>query len=385
MANSLTNVLPQLLAQGLVALRENAIMPRLVNTGYSPSAGSKGSTVDIPVSSAITANTVAPATTGQAVTDISPTNKQIVLDQWKEAAFTLSDKEREEAMNGTIPMQATEAIKALANAVDQYILGKYTGIYGFGGAAGTTPFASNLSEYVNARKELNRNLSDPDPRYCVIDEDADANALQLSNLLQADQRGDQETIINGRIGRILAAQWFLDQNIPTHTAGTIINGSSAKVALANGALAAGVSTMAVDHSTLTGTVVLGDVFTFAGHSGTYSVTNTSAVTASGNAMTGITFTPDLRAAVADNEAVTFQGDHVVNLLFHRDCFALATRPLMDNDASELGSLIMSDVDEKSGLTLRLEISRQHKQTRFAYDILYGAALVRPEFGARILG
>jgi hypothetical protein len=382
-ANSLTNVLPQLLAQGLVALRQNAIMPRLVNTGYSPTAGSKGSTVDIPVSSAITANTVAPATTGQAVSDVSPTNKQIVLDQWKEAAFTLSDKEREEAMSGTIPLQATEAIKALANAVDQYILGKYTGIYAFGGVGGTTPFSSNLSEYVNARKELNRNLSDPDPRYCVIDEDADANALQLSNLLQADQRGDQETIVNGRIGRILAAQWFLDQNVPTHTAGTLSDGSG-KTALVNVALAAGVTTMNLDNSSLTGTIVEGDVFSFAGHSGTY-VATTAVITAAGNDADAVTFTPALRAAAADNEVVTFQDTHVVNLLFHRDCFALATRPLMDNDASELGSLIMSDVDETSGLTLRLEISRQHKQTRFAYDILYGAALVRPEFGARILG
>jgi hypothetical protein len=369
----------------LVALRENAIMPRLVNTGYSPSPGEKGSTVDVPIPSAITANNVSPSETEQSATDVSPTKKQIVLDQWKEAAFVLSDKEREEAMNGTIPMQATEAIKALANAVDDHILSKYTGIYGYGGTGGTTPFASNLSEYINARKELNRNLSDSDPRYCVIDEDADANAMLLGNLIQADQRGDQETIINGRIGRVLGAQWFLDQNIPTHTAGTIVNGASTRVGLITTALSAGDTTMALDNTTLTGTVVEGDVFTFAGHSGTYTVTNTSAVTATGNEMTGITFTPGARAAVADNEQVTFQDDHVVNLLFHRDCFALATRPLVDNDAEELGSLVMADVDPISGLTLRLEINRQHKQTRFAYDILYGAALVRPEFGARILG
>lgn len=384
MSNSLSNVLPQLLAQGLLALRENAIMPRLVNTGYSPTPGEKGSTVDVPIPSAITANDVSAGVSAQTATDISPTKKSIVLNQWKEAAFSLSDKEREEVMNGTIPMQATEAIKSLANAVDNHILSKYTGVYGFGGTGGTTPFASDLSAYVNARKEMARNLAHPDPRFAVIDEDAEANALLLGNLIQADQRGDQETIKNARIGRILGADWHLDQNVPTHTAGTIANGASTKIGLVTTALAAGASTMAIDHTTLTGTILAGDVFSFAGHSGTY-VATTATITASGNEATAITFLPVLRAAVADNEAVTFQATHAVNLLFHRDAFALATRPLVDNDAAELGSLVMSDVDPVSGLTLRLEINRQHKQTRFSYDILYGALLVRPEFASRILG
>lgn len=385
MSNTLTEVLPKLLAQGLMALRERAIMPRLVNNGYSLTPGIKGSTVDIPIPSAITVNDVAPATTPQAHTDFTPTVKSIVVDQWKEAAFAMTDKDLEEAMDGTIPMQATEAIKGLANTVDSYILGKYKALYGFGGAAGTTPFGSNLSEYVNARKEMERNLADPDPRYTVIDEDAEANALLLSNLIKADERGDQETIINGRIGRILNSTWFLDQNIPTHTAGTITNGVSTRVGLITTALAEDDTTMAIDHTTLTGTVVEGDVFSFDGHSGTYVVTNTSAVTATSDLMTGITFSPGARAIVADNEEVTFQATHTVNLLFHRDCFALATRPLEDNQANELGSKVMSAVDPVSGLTLRLEISRQHRQTRYAYDILYGALVVRPEFGSRILG
>ena len=42
-------------------------------------------------------------------------------------------------------------------------------------------------------------------------------------------------------------------------------------------------------------------------------------------------------------------------------------------------------DEKSGLTMRLEVSRQEKQWKFEYDILYGATLLRPELACRILG
>jgi hypothetical protein len=384
-SNTLTYVIPQILAQGLVALRENAIMARLVNRGYSPTPGEKGSTVDVPIPSAITANPVVPEAYPQAATNLSPSKVSISLDQWYEAAFTLSDKEVTQAMDGLVPMQVTEAAKALANNVDAYILGKYKGIYGFAGTAATTPFGSDLSAAINARRELQRNLAPMAPRYIVLDEDAEAKALALDTILEADKAGSRETYVSGMIGRLLGADWHMDQNVPTHTSGTLVNGAGTKIALITTQVAAGGTTMAVDHTTLTGTIVEGDVFAVTGVEGTYVVTNTSPVTASGNAATGITFLPAARAAFPNNATVTFQAGHVVNLFFHRDAFALATRPLEDTVAQGMGSLVMADVDPISGLTLRLEVNRQHKQTRWSFDILYGAQLVRAALAARILG
>jgi hypothetical protein len=210
-------------------------------------------------------------------------------------------------------------------------------------------------------------------------------ALPPEAVHRAVYTGDRQTRVQGFINRVMGADWHMDHNIPTHTAGTLLNGSSTKVTLVTGALSAGATTLAVDHTTLTGTIVQGDVLAFAGHSGTYVVTNATPVTASGNEATGTTISPALRANVADNETCTFQASHVVNLIFHRDAFALATRPLEDTAPRELGSIVMSEVDPISGLALRLEVNRQHKQTRWSFDILYGAALVRPALAARILG
>ena len=63
MANTLSNVIPQLLAMGLDALRERAVMPRLVNRSYDGMAAEKGSTIDIPLSFDATVRNVTPAVT----------------------------------------------------------------------------------------------------------------------------------------------------------------------------------------------------------------------------------------------------------------------------------------------------------------------------------
>lgn len=390
MSNTLTAVTPKLLTAGMLALRQQAIMPRVVNRRYDSIAGQHGSTIDVPIPSAVAVQNVVPANTPPTTADVAPTSVAIPLDQWKEAPFYLTDKDILEAMEGVLPMQASEAIKSLANAVDQHILSLThgaNGFYGFVGTPGTTPFSSGTRDATQLRKVLSNQLAPPDDRHCVFDADAEANALELRAFQDASWSGDVSAIIDGRLNRRLGFQWWMDQNIPTHIAGTLSGTTGDLKAQFNGGgspQTIGAKTMNIDDTSLTGTVEPGDVFTVAGDSQTYIVTNTTTRTASGNAITDITFEPGAKVAWADNAVVTFKGTHVVNVGFHRDAIAFATRPLA-TDGEELGSIVMSTVDEVSGLTLRLEISREHKRNRFSYDILYGAQVVRRELGARLAG
>lgn len=381
MANSLTNVIPQLLAQGLMALRQQSIMPRLVNRSYDSLAAQSGSTIDIPIPSAITANAVTPGTTSQAVSDLTPTKATITLDQWYEAAFNLTDEELKNVEeNNLMPMQASEAIKALANNVDTYIMNLASsatnGISQNGGTAGTTPFASNLDAYLAARKELNNSAAPMDDRYCVINADAEAEALSLEAFQNAAWRGDTDGIIRGQIGEKLGATWVVDQNVQTHINA---NGTPTGFLVNNGAgYAEGITVMTID--TGSNNPAVGDIFTVAGDTVSHVVT-----AAAGG--TSITFTPGLGAAVVNNAAITFTASAAAftrNLLFHRDAFAFASRPLEDGMMVG-GDNVMSNVDPISGLSLRVEVSREFKQTRVSYDILYGGALVRPELASLILG
>ena len=376
MSNTLTEVIPKLLAQGLLALRENAVMPRLVNTDYSTLAAQKGATINVPIPSAVAVADVSPAFVTPNAGNSVPTSAAITMSNWKEAAFFLDDKDIKESMDGIIPMQASEAIKALGNTIDSAILGLYTSVYGFAGTIGTTPFSASTTEATEARKVLNNQLCPLDSRRMVIDPDAEANALDLRAFQDMSFSGSADGIKEGLINRKLGFEWFMDQNAPTH-----LNGAQDGAYVVNGVNALDSKALVV--KTGSGDIHAGDQFTIAGDSQVYVVTTLS----TGGAGT-LAISPGLKVATSGNEVITFKGTasttYAQNLAFHRDCFAFASRPLLDVGQG-LGNIIQSAVDPVSGLTLRLEVSREFKRTRFSYDILYGLACVRPELGCRIWG
>jgi hypothetical protein len=47
--------------------------------------------------------------------------------------------------------------------------------------------------------------------------------------------------------------------------------------------------------------------------------------------------------------------------------------------------MMSVTDPETGLSMRLEISRQYKQTVWEFDVLWGVEMVRPKWVIRVAG
>ena len=372
-----TNIVQTAVAMGLDALRQQVVLPRLVNRSYEDRIGPaarQGSTVNVAVPSAITTRTVTADVVPPAVTAVTPTSVAITLDQWKEAPFAMSDQAISQVQRGIIPMQMSEAVKSLANTVDDYLwslIDTTAGVYGYTGTAGTTPFASNVSQYLDARAIANNQLMPMDNRFVILDADAEANALQLSAFLDASAAGTKETIVEGEIGYKLGARWLMSQNVATHTE----TNSPSSWLVNDASVAVGDTTITVDGGS--GAPVEGDIFVVAGSTQTYQVSSATS--------TVITMTPAVTYAYADNAALTFKGSYVENMLLHRDLIGFAMAPLMETEQFEGGSMSATAVDEDSGLALRLEITRQYKQYQWAFDALYGGAVIRPELGVIIAG
>jgi hypothetical protein len=372
-----TNIVQTAVAMGLEALRQQVVLPRLVNRSYEDRIGpgaSKGSTVNVAVPSAITTRSVTADVVPPAVTAITPTSVAITLDQWKEAPFAMSDQAISQVQRGIIPMQMSEAVKSLANTIDDYLwslIDSTGGVYGYTGTAGTTPFASAVTAYLDARAIANNQLMPMDDRFVILDADAEANALALTAFLDASASGSKETVVKGDIGYKLGAQWLMSQNVSTHTE----TNSPSSWLVNDASVAVGDTTITVDGGS--GAPVEGDIFSVAGSTQTYQVSSATS--------TVITMTPAVKYAYADNAALTFKGSYVANVLLHRDLIGFATAPLIETQQFEGGSMTATAVDESSGLSLRLEVTRQYKQYQWSIDCLYGGAVIRPELGVIIAG
>lgn len=380
MANDLSAVTPKILARGLLALRSMCIMPRLVNFDYSAEAAQRGATIDVPIPSAVAVQDVSPSNTPPATADSTPTSVSIPLDQWKEAPFYLTDKDLLQANNDVLPMQASEAIKSIAETINAYIINQmvldtFSLVY----TSGAHPFATTINDAINARMLLAKTLCPPSPRRMVISPEAEANALALAQFTNAQTSGSTEGLYEGNLGRKLGLDWYMDQQIGTFSGSGPFSAGAATV---NGAHALGAKTLSIAKATNAHNLVRGDIITIAGDTQQYVVT--AAVTlAVGN--TAVSIYPGLKVAKSGSEVVSLQAAHKANLAFHRDAFAFAMRPVRDTQIAGVPTQQLTMMDNVSGLSLRLEVTREHKRYRWSFDALYGGKMIRPEFCARVSG
>jgi len=381
MANDITNLTPQILANILSVLRESCVLPNLVNNSYSSDAAAQGSTIDINDLNDMTAFDVTPGATpaSNIISDVASTKKQLVLNKFQAATFVMTDKEIKEVQEGTRPRAIEKAVKALANKINSEIFALYKEVYNVVGTAGVNPFGTSTLEAQQAARVLNSALAPMDERRMVLDPFGYANALGLSVLQKVNESGDPEALRDGTITRALGFDWYQDQQVPTHTLG-----APATAAIDANATAGAVS-LVLDNASgadLATLPVVGDVFTIAGNTQQYVVTSVTADAPTTNETT-VGIQPPLVANVTDGAVVTFVGSHSTNLAFHREAVAFASRPMMDLETP--GSLIQPLVDDVSGLAMRFEIQREWKRTVFSIDCLYGVKAVRPQLACRIAG
>jgi hypothetical protein len=385
MANSFTAVLPTIIAQSLVALREQALITRLINKDFENVPQEIGDVVNVTLPSPATVTDVVPsAAPAEPTNDATPSKVAITLNQWKHTSMALTDKEVGMITAGIRPAQVTEHMRAIANFVNSFFYGLYWKIYGFAGTPGTTPFSDGTTADARAaRKVLNLQLAPTVGRVSILDPDAEEKALGVADFVRADARGSGEALMTGRLSQSMGIDWFMDQLVPRHVS-TPLSGGAATV---NGVHAVGAGstdngrtgTVSIAKATATSPLVKGDILTFAGDSQTYTVL-ADVTLAVGN--TTVSIAPALKVAKAGGEAVTLKASHRVNTVFTRDAIMFASRPLTTVENS---GDTFTVADPVTGLVLRGEIVRQNKRTVVDWDILFGGEIVRPEFAARLAG
>lgn len=383
MANTLGNYNPIFFAQEALIQLEKALgMARRIHRGFeeerSGAGNNLGDTINIRRPSTFVA-AAAPSTAA----DLSTTTAQILLTNWQEVKFKLTDKELAYTGERIINEHIRPAAYALADKIDQDLAALYTDVPWIKDLSATGSVV--VSDVTNPRQTLFDNsvpLGDPNMIHYMINGQLENEFLQLAAFSQQQGAGavGVETQMRGSLGIKYGLEVFANQNTPSHNNSTALaDGVGALTA----AVAKGATSMPIDGVTDAYVIRKGDTFVIAGDTQRYAVT--ADVTTSSGAAT-LAVTPGAAIAYSNNDVVTFdigETKLVQNLAFHQNAFAIAFAPLPET-ANRLGADVFTAVDPVTGLALRARLYYvgDSSEVHTALDVLYGLTTLDGDLAVR---
>ena len=367
MAN--TFITPSIVArEALMILENNLVAANLFDKSHvSDFTGAKvGDTITIRGPAAFTANEFTSTVSTQNITE---TSVSLQLEKHFDVTVGVTSKEWTLNLDQFSQRVIEPAVAAIAQGIDSYILTKASQqLYNNVGTSGDPP--DSLADIAAIDKKLNDLKCPVANRIAIVNSQAKSDILSsVTEFTRADYRGDDgDALRTAGMGEFMGMRWFMDQNIASidtnGPTGFLVNSAS---------VAVGDSTVALDGSFAA--AVVGDLFTVAGDTQQYIVTNWSSPT--------LSFSPTAQVAWADNAALTFNTtDHVSNLAGDRRGLSLAIVPLELPAGSSDAEYIS---DRNLGIRVVYDYSASTKTDTIRFDVLCGAVVQQPDLLTQVLG
>lgn len=329
---------------------------------------------------AASAATISPSMTIPEGSDQTVDNKTLTLDNSKAVQIPWTGEDVKHVNNGSgfetiYGDQIAQAMRALVNEIEADLgTEAYQNASRAVGTAGTTPFASNFNTVADVRKILADNGCPVNDRQIslVMDTSAGVNLRNLAQLQKANEAGSDNLLRQGVLLDLQGLAMRESAQVQSHTKGT---GTSYLLNDASSAI--GDTTIAAD--TGSGTIIAGDIVTFAGTSTKYVVNS---------ALSGGSFTigaPGLRAAESDNDAITVGNSYTANVAFHRSALELAMRAPANPIGGDAAVDMMLVQDPHSGLVFEVSVYKGYKKAMISVGAVWGVKAWKQEHIALLLG
>jgi len=383
MANTLTNLIPSAYRALNVVSRE--LVGFIPSVQLDPSAEmlAAGQTIYIPQAPVNSAGKdIAPAMAFPTAAYQTIGTKSHTLAKQRAFPFSWQNEERKamDAGPGYLSIneqQIAQAIRACVNEIEVDIAtaAKNGASRAFGATAGTAPV---LADWAQAKKILDDNGAPSTDRTSVFDTTAGVSLRSTSNLYKVNEAGDGGSLLRqGLLGNLFGFNLRESAQIQSTTKGTA---SSATTDNAGYAVGATVLTLA---SAGTGTIVAGDILTFAGDSNKYVVASGDADVSNGGTIT--LAEPGLRVAMsAATKAITVFGTSARNTAFSRNAILLSTR-LPASVSGDLATDRQVITDPVSGISFELSMYPGDRMVHYEVAACWGVTVIKPEHLAIIIG
>lgn len=362
-----TFITPTIVAkEALIALENNLVLANLVHRDYAKEFKKVGDTIKVRKPATFTADAWAGTTISSQT--VAQDSVDVALDTVFDVSFAITAKELALDVVSFREEIVEPAMRAIAQGVDAKLAGLFIDVAGHH-VATDTPVVADIAAL---RAQLNYQKVPFTDRSCVLHPFTEKDYIILDAFLHAEKRGDTKAIKEASLGRVMGLDFYMDQNIQTHTAlaDTAGNWGTAETA-------AGITVTTMVGLTDGQTVITGDVFKVVGSDKGYRVTTGGVVASTACA---VTFSPATDKAIGGAAAVTFMKTHKANLAFHKNAFALVTRPLAD----PLGGARAAQESYK-GLSCRavFDYDMDLKSNICSIDLLCGVKTLDKDLAARL--
>lgn len=382
MANTLTNLIPDLYEALDVVSRELTGFIPAVSRSSKVERAALNEQVLVPVTGAAASANNVPGVTAPDTGDTSVDNVAVSITKSKHVPVRWNGEETKGLDNaGTFStIQADrfyQAMRTLVNEIEQDLwLEAYKNASRAYGTAGTTPFgtAADMTDFAGALRILEENGAPTNDLQMVLGHAAVGNLRgKQSGLFKVNEAGSADMLRNGMTDRLMGMAIRHSHAISVHTKGT---GASY---VTSGSTAIGVSDIAL--VTGTGTVLAGDVATFAADSANKYIVNTG-VAAPGTISLG---KPGARIVIPTANALTVGNSYTPNVAFARSAIVLATRAPAMPKGGDSADDMMTITDPRTGLSFEIAVYRQFLQTVYHVRLAWGFRAIKPEHIGVLIG
>ena len=370
MAN--TFLTPSIIAKEALLSLENAMgMAETVYQDYKAEFKNIGDTITIRKPASFTAIEFDGDLTGE-YQDITESSTTLVLDKILDVSFLVGSKELSLDIVNFRKQILDPAMQAISQKLDTLLCSLYADVANFIAYNSSTE-ATKLANLADAMALLNGEKAPLMPRYAMVDETTQAGLVVVPSFLNAEKSGTTATLRNSSMGKLFGADFYMNQNVQDHTWTAYADLAGA---VDNGNITVGSTTVHID-ALGSGVISKGTLLTFAGQSTNYVVT--ADVTIASNEA-DIDIYPALKTAIVDGDVVTFYTQATENLIYHKNAFALAFRPL----EPPLGGAKGVQLNWR-GLPLRMtyDYNMNTKANICSIDLLCGVKTLTPELAVRL--
>jgi hypothetical protein len=314
---------------------------------------------------------------------------KVTMSKARSVPFGISGEDTKRLQNGgtlgTINRdRIVQAMRTLTNEIEADLAALYVNASRAYGTANVVPFgtAGDHTDFAGVNKLLDDNGAPVTDRQLVLGSGAIANIRgKQSGLFEVNRAGDSELLRRGSLGQPVQG---LDLHQSSQILGSRPVGTSNSAATTNTAGYAIGATVITLASAGTGSLIAGDIITFAGDTEKYVLAAGDTDTSNGGTIT--LQEPGLRKAIpASATAITLIATTTRNAAFHRSAIQLATRAPAMPEGGDAADDVMYVEDPVSGMTYEFVIYRQKRQVRYEVNMVWGVKVTAPRHFVTLIG